>query len=64
MPSQDELKRTWESLDSLIYRVLDADGNQVANAQVRQCGEGWLFFDDEDGYIELDNDQVHNLVLA
>ncbi len=64
MASQDELKKTWESLDSLIYRVLDADGNQVANAQVRQSGEGWLFFDDEDGYIELSNDEVHDLVLA
>ena len=64
MPSQDELKKTWEKLDTLIYRVLDADGNQVANAQVRQNGDAWLFFDDEDGYIELDNEQVHDLVLA
>lgn len=64
MASQDELRKAWDAQDSLIYRVLDADGNQVANAQVRQYGDGWLFYDDEDGYIELDNEQVHNLVLA
>lgn len=64
MANQEQLKQAWEKLDTLIYRVLDADGNQVASAQVRQFGEGWLFWDEEDGYIELDNEAVHNLVLA
>ncbi|MCE7870724.1 hypothetical protein DYH09_10130 [bacterium CPR1] len=64
MPSQEELKKAWESLDTLIYRVLDAEGNQVANAQVRQYGEVWLFYDEEDGYLVIDSEQVQNLVLA
>ncbi|GMU55670.1 MAG: hypothetical protein AMXMBFR33_48160 [Candidatus Xenobia bacterium] len=64
MPSQEELKKAWESLDTLIYRVLDAEGNQVANAQVRQYGEAWLFYDEEDGYLVIDSEQVQNLVLA
>ncbi|MEW6278507.1 MAG: hypothetical protein AB1758_07800 [Candidatus Eremiobacterota bacterium] len=64
MQTQENLKEVWDSLDTLIYRVLDDEGNQPAGAQVRQYGNQWLFYDDEDGYVVLSPEEVQSLVLG
>ena len=62
--TQAEIQNLWEHSDSLIYKVLDADGNNPGEAVCRQHGDGWIYFDLVDGYQLLDNDTVQQLVLT
>ena len=62
--TQTEIQNLWEHSDSLIYKVLDADGNNPSEAAVRQHGERWIYYDQVDGYQLLDDATVQQLILA
>lgn len=55
----------WDACCSPIYRVVDEEGNNVADGQVRHfLGRHWLYVDDTDGYEIMDQDAVDNLILT
>lgn len=54
----------WNACVSTAYRVLDEEGNNVANGQVRHFqGRYWLYVDDTDGYEVMHEDAVADLIL-
>ena len=60
-----DYSKLWDTLDSQILRVLDEEGNNVADCQIRHLiGRHWLCVDDVDGYAILTDDEVSGLILA
>lgn len=54
----------WNACQSQIFRVVDEEGNNVANAQVRHLlGQFWLYVDDTDGYLILLEGTMDYLML-
>ena len=52
----------WDACSSPIFRVVDEEGNNVADCQIRHLlGKSWLCVDDMDGYQILDEADVANL---
>jgi hypothetical protein len=55
----------WNACTSTAFLVLDEEGNNVANAQVRHfLGRYWLYVDDDAGYEVMHEDAAANLILA
>ena len=76
MADQNELRTLWDSLHTRIYPVMDEEGRNMANAQIRQLFDParlfelgdrygnepqWLYVDDVDGYTIVDNTTGHRL---
>ena len=62
-----EWNELWDKLDTPILRVIDDEGVNVAEAQVRRiAGRHWLYVDDTDGYLVLDenNGDLAHLTLV
>lgn len=54
----------WESCESPIFWVCDDQGVAVANAQCRHLlGKFWIYADDIDGYLILDEYEIGGLNL-
>jgi hypothetical protein len=52
-------RERWEAATTPVFRVLDENGDNPENAQVRQLPDGtWLHSDDLDGVVEVDADDV------
>jgi hypothetical protein len=55
----------WSACQSPVYSVVDEEGNNVADAKIRHfAGIYWLYVDETDGYIVMDEDQACDLVLT
>lgn len=55
----------WCALESQVLRVLDEEGNNVADCRVRHLlGNYWLCVDDMDGYYILHQDFVKDLFVV
>ena len=55
----------WDACVSQIYRVVDEEGNNVADCQIRHLkDELWLMVDDMDGYEIHDCESVGRLILV
>lgn len=55
----------WDACNSPIYRVVDEEGNNMADAQIRHLtGKYWLYVDDTDGYQVLPESDVESLVMT
>jgi len=75
MTTQDDLRARWEHLTTTIYPVLDENGVNVANAQIRPnfdphvsafsdeftAEPTWLYVDDVDGFSIVDDETGHRL---
>jgi hypothetical protein len=58
-------RRLWEACDSPVYRVVNEEGNNVADARLRHLyGDYWLYVDDMDGYDILPESDVESFCLA
>lgn len=54
----------WEACESPIYRVVDEEGNNVADAQIRHfLGRNWLYVDDTDGFALIHENDASKLIL-
>ena len=54
----------WNACASQIFAVLDEDGNNIAFAQLRHLAKNhWLYVDETDGYLILDDSEVAFLEL-
>lgn len=57
--------RIWDELASPVLRVLDEEGNNVADCRLRHLlGKYWLCVDDVDGYQVLEQSAVERLILV
>lgn len=55
----------WQALTGPVFRVVDEEGSNVADARVRHLlGKYWLYVDDTDGYQVMDQARVESLVLV
>lgn len=55
----------WDACCGPIYRVVDEEGNNVADAKIRHLiGRNWLYVDDTDGYEIMDEKRAGGLVLT
>lgn len=57
----------WDACCGPIYRIIDEEGNNVADAQIRHlAGDHWITVDDTDGYRIVDGNRMGwlNLELA
>ena len=55
----------WDALASEVLYVVDEEGVNVSNAQVRHLlGQHWLYVDDQDGYSILHEDRIDELSLV
>lgn len=55
----------WEALTSPIFRVVDEEGNNVADCRIRHfLGRHYLIVDDMDGYQVIDEDAAADLLLT
>jgi hypothetical protein len=55
----------WEACDSPVFLVLDEEGNNVANGQVRHLlGDSYLYVDDTDGYQIISVKNYGYLILS
>mgnify|MGYP001576059642 FL=1 len=62
-PTQDELRALWNAQSSSIARILDDDGDNVGGALTRLAADGrWLYVDDMDGYVVLEDDEVRRML--
>ena len=64
--NQDSPQRLWDACGSPVFRVVDEEGNNVADCKIRHLlGKYWLCVDDTDGYQVIHEDEVERLnVLA
>lgn len=54
--SECDMSAVWDSLTTPIYRVIDEDGVNVAEAKLRRFyGRYWLYVDEVDGYEILES---------
>lgn len=67
--TQDEMRELWSQLDNApgtvnqALAIEDADGNNVAGAQMRLVRDGlWLYVDDVDGYDLVETQAIHWLL--
>lgn len=55
----------WEACCSTIYRVVDEEGNNVADGKIRHFqGRYWLYVDDTDGYQVMQEEDAEHLILT
>ena len=55
----------WDELTGPVFRVVDEEGNNVADARVRHLlGKFWLYVDDMDGFEIFDEGSVESLILV
>jgi hypothetical protein len=55
----------WDACTGPIYRIVDEEGNNGADAQIRHLtGKYWLAVDDMDGYQILPESDVEGLSLV
>lgn len=55
----------WDALESKVLYVVDENGVNMGNAQVRHLlGKHWLYVDDQDGFSILHEDRVADLSLV
>ncbi len=60
---QEYVRSVWEAQDTPIWRVLDEDGDNMANAQVRETADHrWLYVDDTDGWHEVSPDNAQSML--
>lgn len=63
--SQDAGIGIWKRLLSPVYLIVDEQGNNPNQAEIRHLlGASWLCRDNEDGYRILDQDAVEHLILV
>lgn len=63
--AQAQARDAWDALQSTVYRIVDEDGMNIANSQVRHfLGAYWLCVDDMDGFIVLEESAVERLILV
>ena len=58
----DSLSERWGELTTPIYRLVDEEGYNAANGAIRQCGVGWIYVDDMDGWEWMDAEEGALLV--
>lgn len=55
----------WNACCGPVFRVLDEEGNNVADGQVRHfTGKFWLYVDETDGYQVMDESDMGHLILT
>jgi hypothetical protein len=55
----------WDACDSTIFHVVDENGVNMADAQVRHLlDDSWLYVDEADGYQIMGFDDVRSLRLV
>lgn len=59
---QDELRNLWNTLDSTVNLVLDNEGCNMENGQIRYVHNNvWLYVDDVDGFLLMTDDEAGSL---
>ncbi len=54
----------WEACCGPVYLVMDEEGRNVGNAQIRHfLRHYWLYVDEQDGYSLMHEDDVDSLIL-
>jgi hypothetical protein len=61
-PTQDELRAAWDTLRSRVYRILDDEGRNMAEAKIRAYRDGYLYVDEEDGWIYMNAENGKSLI--
>jgi len=60
-----ELSDVWDSATTPVRYVVDEQGVNVYDAQVRHLGgQWWLYVDESEGYAVLTDDDVEDLLLV
>ncbi len=55
----------WEACQGPVFRVVDEDGHNVADARIRHLSkEYWLYVDDTDGYEIMSENLMDSLILT
>jgi hypothetical protein len=55
----------WDACDSAVFFVVDENGVNMADAQVRHLlHESWLYVDETDGYQIMSGEDVESLRLV
>ena len=63
--SKADLRTVWNVIDTPIYRIVDEEGANTENAQVRRLTDGvWISVDDKDGFSVLNESEVRHLLLV
>lgn len=59
MVTKDEIEAAYLASSSPVYRVMDDEGRNMAEAKVRLTGLGWVYVDEVDGWSLISvNDDV------
>jgi hypothetical protein len=59
------LRQLWDALETEAMEVLDCEGNNMADAQMREVKDGiWLYVDSVDGFSLLTPQEVASLNVA
>ena len=53
------LEGMWNMLESTVFLILDENGENIANAQVRHWREErWIYVDDQNGYENISTEDL------
>lgn len=60
-----DLREIWQTVNTPVYRVVDEDGVNVADGQIRRLARNvWLYCDETDGYSIMDQAAADSLLLV
>ena len=62
MATKQELSAAYNESTERVYRILDEDGVNMADATVRLTALGWVYQDNVDGFELLSADDAARLI--
>lgn len=62
MATKQELRAAYEASSEPVHQILDEDGDNMADATLRQTALGWIYQDNVDGFELMDDDNAQRLL--